>query len=428
MTDLDIEFDLDDFFNDNKNNDNNDNNDNNNNDNDINMQDEQNSEQKQPINLYEPVRKPCYTQYLDLMTEKVLAHLSSSCPNVNHQKQYVKQLYEKPLMWFILTVYGKRWFSKQTLQKHQLTREEMLCFADIKQKMQNPIRRERIIQMIQKKDASKRLFHYFAAHYLLNNHVHYWLDKTEYPYKIIGKINDHESSPEIQQAYQQGRKLSLIQLVYEYKNLKSPVPGMCMNAPYQRSTTVYDESTDDKKISLCQFRFFLWLDSVGGMDAFHLLEDDIRKQKKSHDLHEHQRHCEEEQKQMKSKKSKDKLKYKTPLAFQQTPYYFLSRSNQDSEDEEMETFETWLDRNRETTNTNHEQKKDSVIVKKPNTTTSYQKVKKKNPARKNPLEKTKTKKKKNKSPKSNNNHNQLESSSSSSSSSSVSVSLLDGGQ
>lgn len=283
------------------------------------------------VKVLDHLKKPPHSEHVKRFLERVLQHTYSIS---DRQQQNTPSW---GLQWLVLQIYGKRWFSKNSLTQEQLNEQEVLCLKQIQQKLSYPPeRRERIYNLIHNKQISKRLIHYFIAHYLLENNVRYWVDRTTYPPRIVGNINDSESSPAVKQALAEGRQLEYIQLCYAYKNLKSPIRGMCMNAPYQRSKLVRDQS--GKVFSLCQLYFFEWYDDIGASEAFKMLESDIRRQKEIHDTNEHARREAVKLMPKRIKKSKATLDYRAPCVLTTEPLVDWGLSHYGT----ASTMQTWM--------------------------------------------------------------------------------------
>ena len=134
---------------------------------------------------------------------------------------------------------------------------------------------------INHKDITKRLINYFVVHYILVQHkTCYYLDKRVYPFRIIGEFNEH-NNPEALELTAQGANVVWINLHQEYKTSKNKKGRRNMHAPYARSASV--DGGDLQNYALCELNFYIWLDDMGGFEAFYKLETDVRDKKARYD-------------------------------------------------------------------------------------------------------------------------------------------------
>lgn len=185
------------------------------------------------------------------------------------------------LPFLMLMVFGKRNLQKQSVSEAQLSKAELFVYKHIRSQMSDPLRSTRIRSFIDTKDITKRLINFFVVHYvLLHKEVAYFLDKRQYPHRIIGEFNV-PFQPEIAKLQEQGAHIVWINLHLEYKLSKTKNGKSNLHAPYARSVSV--KGDDNMSYSLCELNFYLWLDDVGGFDAFNHFEADIREKKKQYD-------------------------------------------------------------------------------------------------------------------------------------------------
>ncbi len=212
---------------------------------------------------------------LNLDMTKLLQIMAQACPP---EKRPVMEIF---MQYFILNTYGKRNIRKDAVNVSKLTSEQREVYDRIRQELENPIRRERVFSFIQQKDITKRLINYFVVHYsLVDRELSYYLNKTSYPYKIVGDINKPQQ-PEILARKEQGENIVWVNFHQAYKDSKNQKGRRNRHAPYRRSTSVQGE--DGQEYSLCELNFYLWLDDVGGFELFYLFEQDVRAKKSKYD-------------------------------------------------------------------------------------------------------------------------------------------------
>lgn len=185
------------------------------------------------------------------------------------------------LEYLVLAVYGQRNVKKYPVDERTLTRAQKRMYHYIKQKLQNPERRQRIFNFINNRSITKRLIGYFVVHYaLLEQKLGYYLDMRKYPYKILGEYNKSHQ-PEILKLMETDSNIVWINLYREYKSSKNNMGGGNCHAPYRRKVTV--RGKDDLNYSLCELSFYIWLDSIGGFEVFYHFEKDVRLKKSKYD-------------------------------------------------------------------------------------------------------------------------------------------------
>ncbi len=185
------------------------------------------------------------------------------------------------ISFLVLRTFGKRNLEKKAVNESEISQAELYVYKHIRLKLQDPIRRKRIFDFIQTKDITKRLINFFVVHYvLMHKEVTYYLDKRQYPYKIIGQLNQFFQS-DIIQLQETGANIVWINLHQEYKNSKTKNGKSNLHAPYARSISV--KGDDEVDYSLCALNFYCWFDDVGGFEAFNHFESDIREKKRLYD-------------------------------------------------------------------------------------------------------------------------------------------------
>lgn len=185
-----------------------------------------------------------------------------------------------PYLALLLT--GKRNMKKQSVQENQLTTSELSDYKYIKEQLENKVRRKRVVDFINSRDITKRLINFFVVHYIrIHKEVAYFLDKTTYPYRIVGEFNQPFQSY-ILSLKQAGNDIRWINLHQQYKMSKTKNGKSNLISPYARSVSVKDESGFE--YSLCEMGFYLWLDESGGFDVFAHFEQDVRAKKKIYDV------------------------------------------------------------------------------------------------------------------------------------------------
>lgn len=193
----------------------------------------------------------------------------------------------------VLEVYGRRVLNKQAMQVQDLQGTELLVYRRIRKKFENNALKARVLDFIAERTITKRLINYFVVHFAQVHDVTYYLDKSSYPFRIVGDVSlcrhsslrpdeRNESPPSFESltATSRENQCKLIHLYQEYKSSRSQ-KYKNFHAPYARSTIV--EGEDGFVYSLCELNFYIWLDSVGGFDAFRACEAQIRQEKAEFD-------------------------------------------------------------------------------------------------------------------------------------------------
>ena len=231
-------------------------------------------------------------------TNETTASSSSAAPSSSlvfskpdrslHAKQIVLWLQDmlhtpEPVQkWFIVFLYGKRRIAKTAIPTTQLTISERNIYNYIKNELQLQERKERVMAFMKDKKISKRLISYFIVQYVAINPTCYYLDRSSYPYRIIGPIGPSMAHIPPPSPSYNDKPVLFINLYVEYhKCLSYRVPQKC-NAPYSRKNIVQDDSTEEG-ISLSAMPYYLWLDNIGGMEAFLMLKDEVKKSKKEYE-------------------------------------------------------------------------------------------------------------------------------------------------
>ena len=187
------------------------------------------------------------------------------------------------LVYFIMYIYGKRRLDKRAIDSTGLTNRESHVYDRVRRELATKSKRERIYDFIGRKHNTKRLVNFFVVHYIvMYNPVSYYLNKTSYPYRIEGLLNQY-NQPSVRQKISDGHCITWMNLHNEYKSSKTKAGRHRLHTPYARSVTVQTEDDSTTAYSLCELNFYLWLDEVGGIEVFERLEPDIRRHKKSFD-------------------------------------------------------------------------------------------------------------------------------------------------
>lgn len=238
-----------------------------------------------PIFTHEPntkKRKQCSTVH---KKSNIIIHHTpefevqlSLCNILRHQG--IREEYVRNVCGFlILLIYGKRNLSKAPVTETKLSSHEKYIYQEIQTKLNDPIRKARIESLLHS-DITKREIHFFIVHYvLMHQEVAYWLDKRTYPYQIIGEFNE-PNQQHILQWIENGAHIVWINLHHQYKVCKNKNRKI-LHAPYARSVTVAANAL--QSYSLSEWNFYLWLDDIGGFEAFRYFQDDIRFKKKIYD-------------------------------------------------------------------------------------------------------------------------------------------------
>ena len=184
---------------------------------------------------------------------------------------------------FILLVFGRRNIPKEPVEHSRLTRLEKEVFFKIRGGLVDETRKQIVFKFMQAKGVTKRLINYFVVHYILvERDVSYYLDRRQPFGSIIGEIGN-PFQPDILKLMSQGANIVWINLHQEYKASKNRDGQRNLHTPYARSTSVHDQISGG--YSLCELNFYIWLERVGGIHAFTILEPYVRAEKVKYDLH-----------------------------------------------------------------------------------------------------------------------------------------------
>jgi hypothetical protein len=181
--------------------------------------------------------------------------------------------------WFIVYLLGKRRIAKTPIAPTQLSPTEVNIWNYIQREFAIPGHKERIKAIMSNRKISKRLISYFIVHYVARYPTCYYLDRSSYPYRIVSDIGPsmaHITPPP------HDDKIVFINVFIEYHVcLSYHVPQKC-NAPYSRRNIVVDP-TSGEEYSLSAIPYYIWLDKIGAMEAFHLLHDKVKAAKKEYE-------------------------------------------------------------------------------------------------------------------------------------------------
>jgi hypothetical protein len=196
----------------------------------------------------------------------------------NNDEQKTNDTLQAFFKYFILSTFGQRHLKKDSVPFSKINKYEQKVYNKIRRQLTNETKKQRILNFIQSKTITKRLINYFIVQYILvEKPLCYYLDKRSYPYNIIGKFNGSPNQPNILELISKGEPIVWINLHQEYKFGKSNKGRRHLHAPYARSASVIDEKGES--YSLCEWNYYIWLDSVGGFEAFYKCEQDIRQKK-----------------------------------------------------------------------------------------------------------------------------------------------------
>lgn len=195
------------------------------------------------------------------------------------------------LSYFILQNRGRRFMQKNTVNVNQLSESEQRVFAHIQSQLRNPERKRRVTEFLNDRKITRRLINFFVVHYTKFHPVAYYLDKRQYPYTIVKPMNQ-PALPQVLELIGQGAPIRWINLYAEYMSCKKLDLYRNCHAAYGRSNAVKDD-VNTATYTLCEMNFFLWLDSVGGIDAFRELEPEIRAAKQAYEEESHAREREQ---------------------------------------------------------------------------------------------------------------------------------------
>jgi hypothetical protein len=185
------------------------------------------------------------------------------------------------LCYFVMQLLGQRRLMKHSVHPVDLSSSEYAVYKYTQQAFEVPGRADRIISFLSGDRRTKRMINYFAVHYISTTKMSYYLDRTSYPYHITGGMNTYDD-PVVLAKIANGVNITWIDLNREYRLSKQRFGRHRMHAPYARSVTV-DRGDSLKGFSLCELNFYVWMDEVGGMEAFEYHETQIRINKKLFD-------------------------------------------------------------------------------------------------------------------------------------------------
>lgn len=211
---------------------------------------------------------------LNLDMAELFAIMAQACPPERRSSMEIFMQY------FILRSYGKRNIRKDAVEPEKLSAEQREVYERIRMELSNPVRRQRVFDFINQKDITKRLINYYVVHFSIGRELSYYLDRTSYPYKIIGEMNKPQQ-PEILARKERGDNIVWINFHQAYRDSKHQKGRRNRHAPYRRSTSVKGE--DGEAYSLCELNFYLWLDEIGGFELFYFYEEEIRAEKHKYD-------------------------------------------------------------------------------------------------------------------------------------------------
>jgi hypothetical protein len=177
--------------------------------------------------------------------------------------------YEPAAKYIILQIIGRRNLKKQPLRVEDLTDENIIRLKRIKKSLKGG-QLKRIHSFIHDNNVPRRLIDFMVVRYTVVNKIDYYLDITEYPYKLVGSVNNWDEE-EVKRLIANGRNIVYRNLHLAYMNF---IPGhQNHHAPYARSPSV-DDNGD--VIGIGDTTFYIWFDDNGGMDVFWELETSIR--------------------------------------------------------------------------------------------------------------------------------------------------------
>lgn len=171
------------------------------------------------------------------------------------------------------TLYGRRNLTRELKAEAELTPMEVRVYQYIRTELQRyPGRLARIRQFTSRPDVTARLVNYFVVTYLVTERpLSYYLDRSRLPYRQVGQWNVRDQPELMTQPH-----VVWINLHQAYRNSKREFPFRNMHSPYKRGTVV--RGPDGEEYALCEINFYLWMDDVGGFDAFdHCLPDIVAK-------------------------------------------------------------------------------------------------------------------------------------------------------
>jgi hypothetical protein len=202
----------------------------------------------------------------------ILQYLMSDQPILCHQV----------IMHIIVFIEGKRNILKTAVTYNMLTQRERTVYDEIRNQLNQTTRRKRVEQFMNNPKITRRLINYFVIHYITEEtHVAYYLDRRTYPHKFIGEFNQPYNT-NILELIEKGANIIWVDLYHEYKTSKCKKGSRDLYSPYARSLSVIGH--DNYKVySLCELNFYIWLDDIGGFEAFKTFESDVRTKKFKHD-------------------------------------------------------------------------------------------------------------------------------------------------
>lgn len=179
---------------------------------------------------------------------------------------------------FVVEMVGKRNLPKNTIPLENLSSADRILWEYIQKRLCNEQRRRRVFDLIDTLDDgpySRRFLYFFFVFYVYVNRIVYYIDKRQYPYRIVeGSFGCGEHRPSLE-AIERGERVKLVNLWHYNKNNYTNC-----HAPYRRHHSVY---AFGRELNLRETVWAIYVDNVCGLEALKLIEADVRKAKIQHD-------------------------------------------------------------------------------------------------------------------------------------------------
>lgn len=126
---------------------------------------------------------------------------------------------------------------------------------------------------------SQRDVNFFITHYAREKSLSYYIDITEYPHKLVGKVND-PNDVEAKALIAQGRNVKFIHVYSSYHHVTGWNGGSFR--PHRSGVRIRDASGKIWVMSWCNF--YIWFDAICGYEAYKQCMNGSMPMKKQFDL------------------------------------------------------------------------------------------------------------------------------------------------
>lgn len=218
-----------------------------------------------------------------------------STATFEHLKKVLTLFPKRYQKFFVFRLYGKRSCIKRTATFESLPNLFQFTYNQIVFKLkQNPKRIEQIKsydpdRKSNNQNISGRTIYYFITKFCQSRNIHYYVDTSEYPYRIVGNhiysvqnyIEPDVEEVMIRNGYQ------LVNVYQSYQQQQRANRSLTSFAPFKRSHKIYCPVIQED-MAICWWYFFMWFDNIAGMIALELLANqvsqDIQTQKKKNKI------------------------------------------------------------------------------------------------------------------------------------------------